>query len=269
MFLFGKELYIKKEVIFVSSVFLILCLAVVGVMIGRRNDGVIIVDGEDKVAESGHSDKNVLEEGNVPQTQKGGSGVQDDGNQNQNGDTSYQNGSGSDQRMSDTEEDYITVYVVGCVNNPGLVKIKKGQLVNDAINAAGGPTEDADIYNINLAHKLTENAMIRVKSKNENQASGNTAAQDDIPNSGIEILNAAGPGIWEEGSSQSPSGKVNINTAGIEQLMTLSGIGEQTAKAIIEYRNANGPFISIEDIMKVPGIKESRFSRIRDSICVK
>ena len=145
----------------------------------------------------------------------------------------------------------IWVYVVGEVKQPGVYALSSGAMVSEAIEAAGGFTEQGDAEAINLVAVLGENTMIKIPAKGEHTEdstwliSGNTSGQ-----------------------AAQASGKININTASQEELCTLSGIGENTAKKIINYREANGPFKTIEDIMNVSGIKESAFSKIKDLIKV-
>jgi len=190
--------------------------------------------------------------------------------------------------QSGQADEYIHVYVVGCVANPGMYKLKKGQLIYDAVEMAGGLTKDADRENINMAYILTENVMLKIlpasrkntPSSTGNSNSANSGAQDEQGNKatgpGIQVISTAGPAVEETAEGSGSSGnsdgtkneKININTASAEELKKLPGIGDAKAKDIIEYRSKNGPFKSIEEIMKVPGIKEARFSAIKDLICV-
>jgi competence protein ComEA len=139
----------------------------------------------------------------------------------------------------------IYVYVCGAVASPGVYELEFGSRLYEAVDMAGGMNGDADMTYLNMARKLTDGEQIVVYTQSE-------AAQ--IKESVV---------IAEE-----KSGLVNINTAGISELITISGIGESRAKAIIDYREKNGAFGSIEDIMKVDGIKDGLFSKIKDSITV-
>lgn len=147
-----------------------------------------------------------------------------------------------------TEEDThsimenICVYVCGNVVSPGVYEIASGMRVADAIDLAGGVLEVADETVLNLADYVTDGQRIYVPNKEE-AASGNYE-QD------------AGGGL------------VNINTAGVNELTTLPGIGQSRAESIISYRENNGKFQSIEDIMNISGIKQAAFSKIKDYICV-
>lgn len=198
---------------------------------------------------------------------------------------------GSDP-VGNTAEDEITaapvemikVYVVGCVRKPGIVTIKKGDLIDDAVREAGGLTEDADASNINMVYALNENTMLYIKARkelNEEEASNvplSTSGERKNTGKGVKLIKESGEGAEVTGSSEtsetsagSIDGKVvciNINTAGVDELDTLPGIGEATAKDIVAFRDANGPFTKIEDIMKVPRIKQGRFDSIKDLIAV-
>ncbi len=132
----------------------------------------------------------------------------------------------------------IYVYVCGEVNSPGVYALREDARAFEAVEAAGGMTADADGQAVNLARILRDGEQLIVPSR----------------------LNAPAAGT--------AGGKVNINTADVPALMTLSGIGESKAEAIIAYREEKGPFTVIEDIMLVGGIKSSLFDRIKDDITV-
>lgn len=188
----------------------------------------------------------------------------------------------------------IKVYVVGCVNKPGIVTLEKGQVIDDAVRLAGGLTEEADAGSINMVYRLNENTMLYIKSKKELvQTSGETpkspalkAAAVNVAGrssetgdlgKGAEIVNDSGSSVEAKGSGGSSNGDgsesegdriININTADTAELDKLPGVGEATAREIIAYREKSGPFRKIEDIMKVPRIKQGRFDSIKDLICV-
>lgn len=149
--------------------------------------------------------------------------------------------SGVEKTEKDDRE--IGVYVCGEVKTPGVYKMKQGDRIEKLINMAGGFTENADTRAINLAAKLKDEDFIIIRSKVmlDNSVGINTQAQD---------------------------GKININTASKEQLKTLPRIGDAYAERIIEYREKNGFFKDIKDIMKVSGIGEKMFENIKDKITV-
>lgn len=177
---------------------------------------------------------------------------------------------------SECEESYveettinISVYVCGAVNSPGVYDIPQGSILNDAIMLAGGFAENAACDYVNLVYRIEDNISVYIPYEDE---------VSEFSGFGDSVIRGSGDlYIWGESVSNETSagetevnpneGKVNINTASLEELMTLPGIGESTARAIIDYREGN-EFITIEDIMNVSGIGEAKFNRIRDYICV-
>ena len=149
---------------------------------------------------------------------------------------------------TESEKESIFVYICGEIVNPGVYELNYGARMGDLVLLAGGFTENANINYNNLALKLADEQKVYVPSMDE-------------------ALFAQEAGM--PGQSEASTGKVNINKAGIEELMTLKGIGKSKAEKIIEYRNENGGFKSAEDIMKINGIKKSAFDKIKDSICIE
>ena len=144
----------------------------------------------------------------------------------------------------------VYVYVTGAVANPGVYSLDEGLRVCDAVEAAGGLAEDADASTVNLARVLSDGEHIDLPTKAE-----------------VEAALAQGPAGGASGVAAATS-LVNINTADASALETLSGVGSATAQAIISDREQNGPFSSIEDLMRVDGIGEKKFAKLKDSICV-
>lgn len=142
----------------------------------------------------------------------------------------------------------VLVYVVGAVKSPGVYKLNEGSRVKDAIESAGGPLSDADLLVLNLAEKLQDEDKIYIPKQGEADE-----VTQGIPGQNIGI-------------SSKDDGKININTADIAELETLSGIGPATAQKIIDYRNENGPFKSIEEIKNVSGIGDRKFEQIKEKI---
>lgn len=140
----------------------------------------------------------------------------------------------------------IMVHIVGQVKNPGVVEVQEGTRLIEAIEQLGGTTQEADLDAVNLAKKLADEEKIYIPKKGEISQS-NT-------NSGM---------VEEENSD-----KININTASQEELKTLSGIGDGISKNIIEYREANGGFKSIEEIKEVNRIGDKIFNDIKDKITI-
>ena len=150
------------------------------------------------------------------------------------------------------ESAVLIVDVLGAVLNPGVYELKEGARVDDAIQAAGGLSEDADTSALNRASLLSDGMKITVPHQGE-------VAQDSS--------SAAGSAQVSSGAPTSKS-LININTASSEELQSLSGVGPSTAEAIIADREENGLFASVEDLMRVSGIGEKKFAKIKDSICV-
>ena len=160
-----------------------------------------------------------------------------------------------------SEEKKIMVHVIGEVNTPGVVKLSEGSRIIDAIELAGGTTENADISKINLAYIVEDGVQIyvpRVGESNENI----TYIRED-----------AGDSVIVESSIQEKEEekniKVNINSANLEKLQTIPGVGVVTAERIIEYREQNGKFQQIEDIKKVSGIGDVKYEKLKNYITVK
>jgi len=154
----------------------------------------------------------------------------------------------------ETVEQEIIIHVTGAVKNQGIIKTNKGARIADAIDAAGGTTNEADLSKINLAYEVEDGEKIYVPNIND-EINAETVTQE------------AGENVLESNSAKSI--KVNINSATQTELETLSGIGPSTALKIINYREENGEFNKIEDIKNVPGIGDVKFENLKDSICVK
>ncbi|MBO5656654.1 MAG: helix-hairpin-helix domain-containing protein [Agathobacter sp.] len=146
------------------------------------------------------------------------------------------------------EEKSVWVYVCGQVQNPGVYVLKQGSRVCDVFAMAGGLTKEAATDYWNQAKVLQDGEMIYVPTIEE--------AKERLPEAGVGDLDNQQPG------------KININIASVEDLMTLPGVGESKAKSIVEYRKAHGKFGSIEDIMNVSGIKEAMYEKIKEYISV-
>ena len=147
--------------------------------------------------------------------------------------------------VSTTQETVIFVDIKGAVKNPGVYQMKVGDRVKDALEAAGGLTAEADSQKVNLAKRLEDQMVIVVPKVGEEA--------EEIP-------------AGETRNEATKEGKVNINTATVEELKTLKGVGEKKAEAIIEYRKKNGSFQTKEDLMKVRGIGKKLFESFQERI---
>ena len=157
----------------------------------------------------------------------------------------------------------ISIYICGEVTNPGIYEAPKGVILNDIIEDAGGFTEDASVNNINLVYQITCNMSVYIPSRSEIE--GGFTGGDIIRQDGVYVWGNNSGGGTDNGSTGTLM--VNINTASVEELRSLPGIGEVTAQAIADYRK-NTPFTAIEDIKNVTGIGDSKYNRIKDYICV-
>ena len=157
----------------------------------------------------------------------------------------------------------ISVYICGEVINPGIYEAPKGVMLNDIIEDAGGLTENASVNNINFVYQITCNMSIYIPSKSETASGFNGG--DIIRQDGVYVWGSQQGGSADQGSTGISI--VNINTATVDELKTLPGIGDVTAQAIVDYR-AKNPFKAIEDIKNVSGIGDSKYNRIKDYICV-
>lgn len=155
-------------------------------------------------------------------------------------------------------EPSIAVYVCGAVNCPGVYELSASARVYQAVETAGGFRDDADQEWVNQAQFLQDGGKIRIYTRLET---------DQMRQEGLEegSVLPEGQDAQTEQAGESP---VNLNTATREELMTLPGIGEAKADAVIAYREENGGFSSPEEIMNISGIKEAVFSQIKDRITV-
>ena len=144
----------------------------------------------------------------------------------------------------------IKVHVAGCVQSQGIIELEEGSRIADAIDKVGGLTANASTKNVNLAYVLQDGEKIYIPS----------LAEEQIADEEIQIISSA--------SGSNDNGKVNINKASITELQKISGIGESTAKKIIEYRNTNGKFKSIEDLKNIQGIGDKKYDSIKEEVTV-
>lgn len=173
------------------------------------------------------------------QAQETEDGIADDGSNDRGND-------GNNSSSTST----IRVHVAGCVMCPGVYELVEGSRAGDAVQAAGGLTEDACEDAINLAQVISDGEQIIAPSSRE-------------PTTAISAMSSTSSTSSDAGQT----GKVNINTADAAQLQTISGIGESKAKKIIAYREANGRFSNVDELVNVSGIGDKTLDSIRDQIC--
>ncbi len=150
-----------------------------------------------------------------------------------------------DIKEEPNEEQKMKVYICGAVVSPGVYEVSEDDRLDDLMDLCGGFCKDADLNDVNLAACLTDGEKIYIMTKKE----AKKAAKET-----------------HESSDEASDGRVNINTATKEELMTLPGIGKLKAEWIITYREQTARFESIEDIMKIDGIKEGVFKKVKDFI---
>jgi competence protein ComEA len=149
----------------------------------------------------------------------------------------------------------LLVYVCGAVRRPGVVHLMAGARIADALELAGGPTACAELSAVNLAAKVSDGQQIVVPERIEGGAAAAAPAA---------AVGAAGA----PASAAVPGALVNLNTASLSELESLSGVGPSTAQKIIDYRTANGGFTSVEQLMEVPGIGDAKFAAVKDAITI-
>ena len=153
-------------------------------------------------------------------------------------------------------EGKIIVHIIGEVKNTGILILKEGARIADAIESAGGATEEADLNKINLAYTLKDGQKIYVPNKKD---------EENI----VYITEGSGNNvIVENGDESEMKEKININTASQAELEELPGIGEAIASRIIKYRKENGVFNKIEDLLNVKGIGDAKFAEIKEYVVV-
>lgn len=159
---------------------------------------------------------------------------------------------GSSKKSSSAAEVYVDVD--GAVASPGVYRLKEGARVSQAIDVAGGLTAEADVTGLNRASKVADGQKIYVPKVGEQQA--------------VTAGGGADGGAVVTSGANDAAGLVNINTSSVAELQTLSGIGPSMAQSIIDERTKNGPFASVDDLMRVSGIGEKKLAKIKDCICV-
>lgn len=174
-----------------------------------------------------------------------------------------------EEDIEEIEEDNITFYVdiKGEVLNPGVYNIVKNSIVNDVIVLAGGLTKNADTTCVNLSKKITDEMVIYINSKSEIKK---MKEEKEIVVTNEKICSDVINGAYNSSTTEeiTSNSKININSATIEELTTLPGIGEEKAKNIIEYRTTNNGFKDITEIKNISGIGDALFNNIKDLITI-
>lgn len=231
-------------------------------------------------------------------------GQQENGNSQKKGDQSKKGEQQKETAVQESDDQrafqkQVTVHVCGAVRKEGVYVLPEGSRIRDAVEAAGGFSDDADRSFLNLAMQIEDAWQIRVPSREETeslqkqqgdagQGAASVPAQENPGVSGIQgnpgITDGSdspfiakgrdAPGDLSDGASQTDKNvaaqtvRINLNTASKEELMQIPGVGEAKAQRIIDYRRQNGRFETIEDLMKVPGIKNASFQKMKEYITV-
>lgn len=182
----------------------------------------------------------------------------------------------SDQSSAIQQPVSRTIYVdvCGAVVNPGVYELSSDSRVFQAIEKAGGYLPGAAASYLNRARSLYDGQQIYVPTQEEVDSqtiplTQDETAQDGVVQEGTAQTRTAADNTADGTGSTQAGQRINLNTADVSQLSTLTGVGESKALAIIAYRGENGPFTSIEDIMNVPGIKEGTYEKIKDKIAIE
>lgn len=177
-----------------------------------------------------------------------------------------------------TSDGFLYVHVCGAVETPGVYKLSAESRVYEAVQAAGGFTREADQNYVNQAQILTDGVKLVIPTREEAAAADAEAKKGGEPDEGEDVRDKDGTAlrigiVGDDGAAGKDAAKradekININTASQKELCNIPGVGETRAAAIISYRESHGGFIKPEDIMKVNGIKEGMYEKIKDSISV-
>ena len=223
---------------------------------------------ESKVEDTDQNREAELNAGNTDQNREAESNA---GDTDQNRKAEPNAGSTDRTELSDAsseEAKTLVVHICGAVSAPGVYELPAGSRIIDAVEAGGGFLPEADEACCNLAEEIVDGCQIYIMTKSESCADGQTEKKAGIQTSPDSDMQTTDRNVRSNSAPALENGLVNLNTADVAALMTLPGIGESRAKAIISYREQHGAFAQIEDIMKISGIKQAAFSKIKDKITV-
>ena len=218
-----------------------------------------------------YGDGNRKVESKVEDTDQNREAEPNAGNTVQNREAESSAGSTDRTELSDAsseETKTLVVHICGAVSAPGVYELPAGSRIIDAVEAGGGFLPEADEACCNLAEEIVDGCQIYIMTKSESCADGQTEKKAGIQTSPDSDMQTTDRNVRSNSTPALENGLVNLNTADVAALMTLPGIGESRAKAIISYREQHGAFAQIEDIMKISGIKQAAFSKIKDKITV-
>lgn len=237
-----------------------------------EKESIAYGDGNRKVESNAEdTDQNREAEPNAGNTDQNREAESNAGNTDQNREAEPSAGSTDRTELSDAsseEAKTLVVHICGAVSAPGVYELPAGSRIIDAVEAGGGFLPEADEACCNLAEEIVDGCQIYIMTKTESCADGQTEKKAGIQTSPDSDMQTTDRNVRSNSAPTLENGLVNLNTADVAALMTLPGIGESRAKAIISYREQHGAFAQIEDIMKISGIKQAAFSKIKDKITV-
>lgn len=237
-----------------------------------EKESIAYGDGNRKVeSKVEDTDPNREAEPNAENTDQNREAESNAGDTDQNRKAEPSAGSTDRTELSDAsseEEKTLVVHICGAVSAPGVYELPAGSRIIDAVEAGGGFLPEAEEACCNLAEEIVDGCQIYIMTKSESCADGQTEKKAGIQTSPDSDMQTTDRNVRSNSAPALENGLVNLNTADIAALMTLPGIGESRAKAIISYREQHGAFAQIEDIMKISGIKQAAFSKIKDKITV-
>ena len=237
-----------------------------------EKESIAYGDGNRKVeSKVEDTDQNRETEPNAGNTDQNREAESNAGDTDQNRKAEPSAGSTDRTELSDAsseEAKTLVVHICGAVSAPGVYELPAGSRIIDAVEAGGGFLPEADEACCNLAEEIVDGCQIYIMTKTESCADGQTEKKAGIQTSPDSDMQTTDRNVRSNSATALENGLVNLNTADVAALMTLPGIGESRAKAIISYREQHGAFAQIEDIMKISGIKQAAFSKIKDKITV-
>ena len=237
-----------------------------------EKESIAYGDGNRKVeSKVEDTDQNREAEPNAGNTDQNREAESNAGDTDQNRKAEPSAGSTDRAELSDAsseEAKTLVVHICGAVPAPGVYELPAGSRIIDAVEAGGGFLPEADEACCNLAEEIVDGCQIYIMTKSESCADGQTEKKAGIQTSPDSDMQTTDRNVRSNSAPAVENGLVNLNTADVAALMTLPGIGESRAKAIISYREQHGAFAKIEDIMKISGIKQAAFSKIKDKITV-
>ena len=250
-----KRLVPQPQKMLIVAVVAVLGLSALGGVVLLQGQGIVVARSQNTQVESTNTQ------------------VEDEGNGNSESQLKDEDGlesrTSSDESANCEREQVIKhykIHVDGAVANPGIYTLDASDArVSDAVECAGGLVESADTSAINLAEVLVDGAKVHIPSKGE-EPKPQGSAQVIEGSSSTASSGSGGKSLSASGSPE--NALINLNSATIEELQTLPGVGEATAKAIVEDREAHGPYASPEDLMRVSGIGEKKFAKLQDKVCV-